>query len=192
MLCISTDAGIAQMEVDNDHSLIRTPDDDTLNKPDEPLIVAWNISMQKLSPEPPIKTSIRVVKHVDADQHGLVDPTQPSANSNPNKLVLQHAGLKITRVSGGSIFIKVSNLKVIQKILADQDLTDCSPTQVPYTTNTDLTKTREGEYLKEKSPYQSGVGTIRFVADATHCSAACITRIIGRHLYNPPPKKAPQ
>lgn len=68
-------------------------------------------------------------------KYGDVDTLESTANPNPIRLVLQHVGCDITKFAGGST--KISNPKLIQKILEEHGMENCNPTQVPYTINAD-------------------------------------------------------
>lgn len=80
-------------------------------------------------------------------------------------------GLKIIKSDDG--FIKISNPKVIHRILVARRLENCNITLLPYQIRADLTGTRDEEALADKHAYQSDVGVLRFVTDTTHPAIAC-------------------
>lgn len=65
----------------------------------------------------PSTTTDQRLTHVDT----RLSPT----NSNPNRLILQHMGLKITKFPDGSI--KISDPNVIMELLEDHGRTGCNP-----------------------------------------------------------------
>lgn len=140
-------------------------------------IKAWNITIQMLSVKDPIQrnhTNVTVVTHAD-----VTDPI--SADQS-----FQHVGLKITKLATGGL--KISNPKIIQRLLVDHGLTDCNPTTLPYTISADLSARKPNEATADKKAYQTAVGTLRFIADTTHPGLAWILGILGRHLHDPAPR----
>lgn len=78
--------------------------------------------------------------------------------------------------------------KIIAKLLAQHNLTNCNSFCVPYVSSADLANRRPAEELCDKAAFQSAVGTFRFVADTTLPAISCITGVLGRHLHNPAPR----
>lgn len=182
MFWIQTANGVARMEVDNDDFLVTAPTKADLDRLAEPL-KAWEITVQTLSYDNPITTTSTA-------------PGSPSVQPNPSTLptilsveppmAFQHVGQKITKLPCGGI--RMSNPKIIHKMLVDHDLVGCNPVCVPYVVNADLSFRRPEEAQADKRTYQSAVGTLRFIADTTHPSIAWITGVLGRHLHDPSPR----
>ena len=78
----------------------------------------------------------------------------------------QHVGLKMKRLSTGGI--KISNPKIITKILKEKGLDGSNSTSVPYFINADLTKRKENESTVDTKQYMKDVCSLRFIADTTH------------------------
>ena len=94
-----------------------------------------------------------------------------------------HVGLKITRLSSGGI--KISNPKIITKLLKEKEMDGSNSVSIPYVINADLSKRKENESTVNNKAYMKDVGTLRFIADTTHPGIAYIVGVLGRHLHDP-------
>lgn len=98
-------------------------------------------------------TTVRPSKKTARKEHG---PPQS----------FQNVGLKIERLPTGGI--KISNPKIIHKILQEKGPDGANPMCVPYVISADLTERTEHEPTVDTKQYMSVVGSLRFVADTTH------------------------
>ena len=117
MFWISTPNVVARMEADNDDLFISAPTDTDLDNLEKPFIDAWQVTTQKLDHGISVEKSART-------EHG---PPQS----------FQHVGLKIARLQSGGI--KLSNPKIIERILQEKGMDSANPICVPYVINADLT-----------------------------------------------------
>lgn len=163
MFWINTPNGVARLEADNDDFFFSAPNDEDLDNITKPFIDAWQCTIQRLDHGQSIEKSART-------EHG---PPQS----------FQHVGLKIARLQNGGI--KISNPKIIEKILAAKGLLGANPVSVPYVINADLTARKDSEPTVDTKAYMSDVGSLRFIADTTHPGISYIVGVLGRHLHNP-------
>ena len=117
MFVINTPNGVARMEADNDDFFVSAPTETDLDNLAKPLQEAWQITVQELKSE------------------NSIEKMTKSENGPPDSF--QHVGLKITRLTNGGI--KISNPKIINKILQEKGLDGSNAVSVPYVINADLT-----------------------------------------------------
>ena len=163
MFVINTPNGVARMEADNDNFLVSAPTETDLDNLAKPLQEAWQITVQELK-------SGKSIEKMTKSENGPPDS-------------FQHVGLKITRLTNGGI--KISNPKIINRILQEKGLDGSNAVSVPYVIDADLTARKDHESTVDSKQYMRDVGTLRFIADTTHPGIAHIVGILGRHLHNP-------
>ena len=84
----------------------------------------------------------------------------------------------------------MSNPKIIQNLLAENNMLECNSKSTPYIVNADLSARRMDEEQADIKDFQKAVGTLRFIADTTHPAISWIAGVLGRHLHNPAPRYA--
>lgn len=81
--------------------------------------------------------------------------------------------------------IPISNPKIFQKLLIENEMTNCNSKCTPYVDNANLCARRPEEENWGISYFQKSVGTLRFIADTTHPAIARILGVLGRLLHDP-------
>lgn len=166
MFVTKTKRGVARMEADNDDFFITAPTDDDLDLLSKTLEEVWQVTTQKLS-------AGHTLEKLAKSEHG-----PPQSN--------QHVGLKISRLPGGGI--KISNSKIIQKILKENGFDGANSLSAPCVISADLTARKEHEPTVDVKQYMGNAGSLRFIVDTTHPDIFHIVGIIGRHLHDPSPR----
>ena len=164
MYWIDTESGIARMEANNDDFLATAKNLKTLEKLAQPMKDAWQITVTTLSQDEAIEKF-----------NGKTESGPPHS--------FQHVGLKITKLTRNGLHL--SNPKIITNLLKENDMDGANSTSVPYVKSADLSKRKNNENTVDTKKNQSTVGTLRFIADATHPGIAYIVGILGRHLHDP-------
>lgn len=163
MFVIETRNGTARCEADNDDFLLSAPTEEDLDALSKPLHDAWQVTTQKLTHEDALERASRT-------EHGP-------------PLSLQHVGMKISKLASGAL--KISNPKIIRKLLRDKGLDGANSCSIPYVISADLSARKPHEPTVDTKSYMQDVGTLRFIADTTHPGIAHIVSLLGRHLHDP-------